>query len=275
LTILAASEGTSSGVQSGKITYTDFRTGKARLREAPGRVGTVNRIIRAIYRRLGIIHVGRRRVRDLVDFLENRKIEQVIDVGANNGQFGEFLRANGYRGKIISFEPIEAEFQTLSRKAAADGNWEAHHCGLGAVTGQATIHVAELTVFSSILPSTDAAAQHDSRTAIDHTETIPIRTLDEVAAGLTGNLFLKIDTQGYEKQVIEGGRQTLPRLSGILMELPIFHVYAGEWQFHEGLKFMADAGFVPAQIQAVNYHGKDKVSAVDFDCLFRPIGPSD
>jgi FkbM family methyltransferase len=235
----------------------------------------LRRIVRAAYRRLGILHVGRRRVRDLIDFIEDRNIDLVIDVGANRGQFGESLRASGYRGRIVSFEPVEKEFKTLAEKALPDGNWEAHHCGLGAVAGEVAIHVAELTVFSSILPSTDAAAQHDSRTAIDHMETVQIRTLDEVAAGFSGNIFLKIDTQGYEKQVIEGGRQTLSRVAGILMELPIIHVYEGEWQFHEGLKFMAEAGFVPAQIQAVNYHGRDNVSAVDFDCLFRPRGPLD
>jgi FkbM family methyltransferase len=161
-------------------------------------------------------------------------------------------------------------FQTLAKKAASDGNWEAYHCGLGAVSGEAVINVAELTVFSSILASTGAAARHDSRTAIQRTETVRIQTLDEVAANLTGNILLKIDTQGYEKQVIEGGRQTISRVKGILMELPIIHVYEGEWQFHEAVKFMTEAGFVPAQIQPVGYHGKDNVSLIEVDCLFRP-----
>jgi len=53
----------------------------------------LNRIVRAAYKRLGIIHVGRRRVRDLTDFIEDRRIDTVIDVGANVGQFGESLRA--------------------------------------------------------------------------------------------------------------------------------------------------------------------------------------
>jgi len=235
----------------------------------------VNRIVRAIYKRLGIIHLGRRRVRDLIDFIEDRKIDVVIDVGANVGQFGESLRAGGYRGKIVSFEPIESAFQALSIKAAADGNWEVHHCGLGAASGAATLNVSELSVFSSILGMTSVAGLHDSRMAVDHTEQIPIQTLDQVAAGLSGRMFLKIDTQGYERQVIEGGQQTIPRMMGILMELPIIHVYDGEWQFHEALKFMAETGFVPAQIQPVNYHGADNVSAVEFDCLFRPLGQVD
>ena len=235
----------------------------------------MNRIVRAVYKRLGIVHLGRRRVRDLIDFMEDREIDLVLDVGANVGQFGESLRANGYRGRIISYEPVESAFNTLSIKAAADGNWEAHHCGLGAAQGEAVIHVSELTVFSSILKLTGVALLHDKRLAVERTEKIGIRTLDEVAEGLTGNILLKIDTQGYERQIIEGGRQTVARVKGILMELPIIHVYDGEWQFHEAAKFMADAGFVPAQIQPVNYHGLDNVSLVDVDCLFRPLGPAD
>ena len=211
----------------------------------------------------------------MIDFIADRKIDVVIDVGANVGQFGELLRAGGYRGRIVSFEPIEAAFQTLSRKAAADGNWEARHCGLGAVPGTAHLHVSGLSECSSILDLTGIAELHDGRIATDHTEEIKIRTLDEVASELSGKILLKIDTQGYEKPVIEGGRQTIHRVMGILMELPVIHMYEGEWQFHEAIKYMSDAGFVPAQIQAVGYHGKDNVSAVDFDCLFRPRGQAD
>ncbi len=232
-------------------------------------------MIRAAYKRLGIIHLGRRRVRDLIDFIEDRQIDLVIDVGANIGQFGESLRAGGYRGRIVSFEPIASAFQALSSKAAADGNWQVHHCGLGSASGSAVLHVSELTVFSSILKTASTAGLHDSRMAVDHNEEIAIHTLDEVAARLSGRILLKIDTQGYERQVIEGGRQTIPRMMGILMELPIIHVYDEEWQFHEALKFMAEMGFVPAQIQPVGYHGKDNVSAVEFDCLFRPLGEVD
>ena len=235
----------------------------------------MNRLIRAAYKRLGIIHLGRRRVRDLIDFIDDRKIDTVIDVGANVGQFGEGLRAEGFRGKIVSFEPIASVYQELAKRAAADGNWDAHCCGLGSTAGTAQIHVSELTVFSSILDMTSAAGLHDSRMAVDHVEEVPIQTLDQVAAGLSGKILLKIDTQGYERQVIEGGQQTIPRMLGILLELPIIHVYDGEWSFHEALKFMAGMGFVPAQIQPVGYHGIDKVSAVEFDCLFRPLSQVD
>ena len=235
----------------------------------------MNRVLRSFYKRLGVIHLGRRRVRDLVDFIEDRKIDLVIDVGANVGQFGDSLREDGYRGRIVSFEPIRAVYETLAAKAAKDGNWEAHHCGMGAEAGTAELHVSGLSVYSSIQNLTSAAKEHDSRMAVDHVEQIEIRTLDEVMEGMQGKTLLKIDTQGYERQVLEGGRKTLPRMLGIMLELPVIHVYEGDWQFHESLKFMADLGFVPAQIQPVSFFGKDNASAVEFDCLFRPGGPAD
>ncbi len=236
------------------------------------------RLIRKIYKRLGILHVGRRRTRDLTDFVENRKIDLVIDVGANVGQFGESLRAQGYRGKIVSFEPTQAAFQELARKAAADGNWQVHHCGLGAAAGTATLHASQLSVFNSFLELSATAGLHDQRMAIDHTEQVPIHTLDEIAEPLlreSRSLLLKVDTQGYERQVLEGGRQTVARAAGILMELPVIHTYKGDWHLHQAIEYMFELGFVPAQIQAVGYHGADNVSAVDFDCLFRPRGKVD
>lgn len=224
---------------------------------------------------MGVLHLGRRRVQDFADFIQDRKIDVVIDVGANSGQFGESLRADGYRGRIISFEPIAAEFEVLSRKAAKDGNWEVHRCALGSAAGTATLNVSRLSVFSSIMGLSGGARLHDDRMAVDHVEEVPVRTLDEVATGLTGRILVKIDTQGYEKQVLEGGRRTHAKFEGIMLELPVIRVYEGQWRFHEAVQYMFDLGFVPAQIQPVGYHGKDKVSAMEFDCLFRRMNDLD
>lgn len=229
------------------------------------------RIPRAVYKRMGVLHLGRRRVKDLQDFLEDRKIDVVIDVGANVGQFGESLRAEGYRGRIVSFEPIGAEFEVLSKKAAADSNWEAHRCALGAAAGTARLHVSKLSVYSSILGLAETAQLHDERVTTDHIEDVPVRTLDEIAAGLDGRIFLKVDTQGYERQVLEGGSTTLRKVLGVMLELPVIRIYEGQWLFQEALNLMFSIGFVPAQIQPVGYHGADKVSATEFDCLFRPL----
>ncbi len=206
---------------------------------------------------------------DLMDFLTNRQIDLVLDVGANVGQFGGLLRIKGYTGKIISFEPIRAVYQRLAAKASADGNWETRNFALGAKPGHAMINVSRSSVYSSILPSTSAAVRFDDNAAVSHAEKIEVKRLDEISLDTAAGVLLKIDTQGFEREVLEGGRQILPKLKGILLELPIVHLYEGTWQFHDAIEFMSEAGFVPAQIHPVNYHSADAVSLVEVDCLFR------
>lgn len=203
-------------------------------------------------------------------FIADRKIDVVFDVGGNVGQFGESLRTKGYRGKIVSFEPIASVYQVLAAKAAADGNWETNNFALGAKTERTSINIAEASVFSSILPSAIAAVQFNDTAVVTHTETIEVRRLDDVGSDWPGNVLLKIDTQGYEKQVLEGGRQVLSSMKGVLMELPIIHLYEGTWRLHQAIEYMADAGFVPAQIHPVSYHSADEGALVEVDCLFRP-----
>jgi FkbM family methyltransferase len=208
--------------------------------------------------------------RDVMDFIRSRNIRVILDVGANVGQFGETMRAKGYRGKIVSFEPISAVYRVLAAKAAADGNWQANNFALGAKAQRTTIHVSRLSVYSSILRSTDAATRFDDDAVVKRDETIEVRTLDDICPDLSEPTLLKIDTQGYEQQVLEGARRVLPGMAAVLMELPIIHLYEGNWQFHEAVAFMAGVGFVPAQIHPVNYHSADDVSLVEVDCLFRP-----
>ncbi len=230
---------------------------------------STKRFIRSILGRFGV-DIVRVCQPDLIGFVHDRDIDVVLDVGANVGQFGENLRARGYRGKIVSFEPLASAYRTLAEKAQADGNWEVHRLALGAVSGTATLNVSEASTYSSLMPIANVAMLHDPSAVTTRKETIEIRTLDEIFPVLSGNVLLKIDTQGYERQVLEGARQRLPVIKGILMELPIINLYEGTWNFHEAIEFMVNAGFVPAQINPVNYHRLDRLSLLEVDCLFRP-----
>jgi FkbM family methyltransferase len=171
--------------------------------------------------------------------------------------------------KWYRLSPFLLPIKTLAAKAKADGNWDVHNFALGAAPEYTTINVADSSLFSSLLPAAHAAAEFAETAVVTDSETIEVRTLNQVVSGTSGNTLLKIDTQGYERQVLEGGRQMLSTLKGILMELPIIHLYERTWQFHEAIAFMAANGFVPAQFHPVNFHPKDEVSLVEVDCLFR------
>src|SRR5690242_8065586 len=81
--------------------------------------------------------------------LATHGIDVVLDVGANIGQYGEELRRLGYRGRIVSFEPMSAAFAELQARAQADGRWQVIHAGLGAQAGTARINLAGNSASSS------------------------------------------------------------------------------------------------------------------------------
>jgi FkbM family methyltransferase len=233
----------------------------------------MKRVVRRILKHLGLEIRRIEATRTLMGFINDRDIDVILDVGANVGQFGASLRAQGYRGKIVSYEPISTVYRTLAANTASDLEWDINNFAVGEINGSATINVSMSSEFSSILASTCAAVRYHDAAAVTRSELIVVKKLDDVFPRPSGNMLLKIDTQGYERQVLEGARSLLPKLKGVLMELPIVHLYKDTWQFHEAIAFMADAGFVPSQIHPVNFHSTDRVSLVEVDCLFRPRNP--
>jgi FkbM family methyltransferase len=141
----------------------------------------------------------------LVHFLESRGIDLVLDVGANVGQFAMLLRRLGFKGDIVSFEPVKAVFAELVTAASSDPKWAAKNFALGDTPGSTTINVSELSVFSSMMSLTPAAASFDKKSAVVRTEQISIAKMDDIFGDFEGrSVFLKIDTQGFEPAVLRG-----------------------------------------------------------------------
>lgn len=205
----------------------------------------------------------------LFDFMVSRQIDVVLDIGANTGQFGARLRRLGYQGEIVSFEPSAADHAVLAATAARDGRWRTHPVALGAETGRAVLNVSEASVFSSFCALTAAATAFDPRASVAHREAVEMRRLDDLPLAEGTRPLLKIDTQGFERQVLDGASQMLKRVHGVLLELPIVQLYQNTWRLAEAIDYMAGAGFVIAQVTPVNYRREDPVSLLEIDCLFR------
>ncbi|MEJ0024234.1 MAG: FkbM family methyltransferase [Alphaproteobacteria bacterium] len=219
-------------------------------------------------RKLGV-EVSRPRA-DLTDFLAYNRVDLVLDIGANTGQFGANLRIGGYKGDILSFEPSAKDFEALSRTAARDRGWRVVRKGLGQEAGSAEIAISELSVFNSIRTLSGDGLSFDSRSKVVRHEQIELTTLDAVLADCVGKrCFLKIDTQGFEEPILRGGAEYLTTVIGVQLELPVIHLYDNVWSMIEAMQFMAERGFVAAQFASVNYRKDDPTSGLEFDCLFR------
>jgi FkbM family methyltransferase len=179
--------------------------------------------------------------------LKANAIDLVLDVGANTGQFAAGLRRIGYAGGIVSFEPLSAAHAKLAAAAKDDASWAVHpQCAIGDEDGEIEINVAGNSVSSSVLPMTDTHAAAAPGSAYVGRERVRLARLDSVAGEyLAGSAkpFLKIDTQGFEWQVLEGARETLPKLKGILCEMSLVPLYAGQRLWKDTLAKIESEGF--------------------------------
>ena len=186
--------------------------------------------------------------------LNLHRIDLVLDVGANIGQYGHGLRELGHRGRIVSFEPLSSAFEALRSRASGDAAWEVRRCALGAASGEITINVAGNSQSSSIL---DMLPEHKSAlpsSGYVGRESVPLRRLDDEFAQARRNargVMLKLDTQGYELQVLSGGSETLRVATLVSIEMSLVPLYSGAPSFIDLHQMLVREGFDMASIEPV------------------------
>jgi FkbM family methyltransferase len=183
----------------------------------------------------------------LVTSLQKFEIDLILDVGANTGQFASEIRQCGFAGRIVSFEPLSSAHAELMRTSAGDPMWDAYpRCALGDHEGEVEINIAGNSDSSSILPMLESHRSAAPQSAYQGKETVPIKTLDAVAGQYLKDAraaFLKIDTQGFEWQVLDGARETLPHIKGIMVELSLIPLYEGQHLWRDVIDRLEAAGF--------------------------------
>lgn len=177
----------------------------------------------------------------------------VFDVGANIGQFAQDLRAVGFAGKIISFEPLTSAYPKLVLAAKRDCSWFIHpRTAIGDVNGEIDINISGNLVSSSILPMMPMHSSAALDSVYVSKERTPITRLDSIADQYLSNdsrLFLKIDTQGYEWHVLDGATNTLMLTHCILIEISLVPLYEGQRLWDDVLDRMKSLGFTLWAIQ--------------------------
>lgn len=183
--------------------------------------------------------------------LTQSKVDLVFDVGAARGGFGTDIRQFGYHGRIVSFEPLKAAFAELEHAAAGDPAWSTVNAALGSEAGRQSINVASNSDSSSMLPMTHEHSDAAPQVGYVGTEEIRVERLDDIAPTyLTEHSrpYLKIDTQGFEREVLAGGAETLARCVGLQLELSFVPLYEGGMLVNEAISMAYEHGFVLGSI---------------------------
>lgn len=205
--------------------------------------------------------------------LDLYKIDLVLDVGANTGQYGELLRAIGYKGRIVSFEPLRAEYEKLNRIASDDGGWIAFNYALGDRDGTATINIAGNSYSSSLLHMLPTHLRSAPESKYVGSEEIRIRRLDDVFGDVcpkNSNVYLKIDTQGFEKPVLDGAVASLTHIDTIQIEMSLVPLYENQLLFIDLFRFLVDKGYRPVQFEP-GFADEATQHLLQMDGIFRRV----
>lgn len=178
--------------------------------------------------------------------LKRLGIDLIIDIGANDGQFALNCRRIGYRGEILSFEPLRDEHASLLRLAEADPLWTiAERMAVGDHEGQVEINVAGNSQSSSILPMLGIHTEALPESRYIEKQVVPMHRLDDAIGekGKGRSILLKLDVQGLEPQVLSGASEMLPEVAALRIEMSLVPLYDGEILMAQMSSMLEQKGF--------------------------------
>lgn len=178
--------------------------------------------------------------------MRQHDVAAVLDIGANVGQFGRLLRQAKFGGRIHSVEPLQSAYERLAATAASDARWTTQRAAVSGESGTLTINVSSNSVSSSVLPMLEQHAAAAPAAQYVEQESVPATTVDEIVTDhdLTPErTLLKIDVQGYERDVLDGAVKTLPSFVGVRTEMSLVALYDGQALMPEIIDILGRNGF--------------------------------
>ncbi len=207
----------------------------------------------------------------LSKIIKHNKINIVFDVGAGSGNFIRLIRSHGYKGKVFAFEPVEESFSRLLSNIKPLGNCECYRIAAGAEDKRTRMNVAKNLESSSLLPILPQHLESAPDSYSVRAEEVEVKRLGNFCKGMvktTDRIFLKVDVQGAEKEVLSGAENILPLVSLIQLELSIVPLYQGQVLYQDMFKLMQDYGYRLVFLTPIFF---DPVSgdALQFDAVFK------
>jgi FkbM family methyltransferase len=187
-------------------------------------------------------------------FLED-EISVTFDVGANIGDFALDLRKIGYKGKIYSFEPLSKAYKILAERAGQDSfEWKTFNLALGEKDIESEINVSANSESSSLMGMLPYHSEIAPESKYVDKEKISVKSLNSIFPELCSGkekIWLKIDTQGYEFNILEGGDRILKYIDYLQLEMSFVPLYENQMLFDEMHDYLIRKGFIRVSIQPV------------------------
>lgn len=203
----------------------------------------------------------------------------IFDVGAHRGESIDRFKTAFPNLTIHGFEPQAENFEFLRNKYAGDSSVILNNCGIGQEAGELEFHSFKKTDVGSFVGIDPDSAwakvrSHEFDTVPDEFETgtykVPVQSIDDYIkeTGLKQINLLKIDTQGFEDDVLKGCKESLSNnlIDFVELELIITGPYQKKLMFKDIEAIFEPFGYKMYGIQrGGNYYDSP---ILQFDLLF-------
>ena len=201
---------------------------------------------------------------ELEELIKDLKINVIIDVGSNKGQFILLAEKLFKNIEILSFEPISELYEKQKKFFKNKTNINFFNIGLGSNKSRMILNITRKKDSSSFLKIKDSILLGKEFNIIEKRE-ILISTLDDILKNynLTGSILLKLDVQGYELEVLKGSSTILKKIKYIIIEIPDKQLYVKQDIGNSILNYLEIHNFKILKscnlynIKSINYSQKD------------------
>jgi FkbM family methyltransferase len=190
------------------------------------------------------------------------KPDLIIDCGANSGQWGSIINREFPKINLISFEPVSAAFEALKSKTQKSDGWQAHQLALSSYSGATKIELASNEGMSSSLSRPSLHTHVHPEISFTEGEEVLVSTLDEFNFP-ANKVFLKIDVQGHEADVLAGAVELVKSVVLIEIESSFTPLYDSEVPHHELIDRLFRLGFIPFNFGNVHQDSKGRIWQLD------------
>lgn len=189
----------------------------------------------------------------------NKGVTSVWDVGANTGQYAEMLRNIGFKGSILSFEPIPEAWAVIKEKATGDAGWRIwERLAIASASGSAELMITSDSVSSSLLSPLDT-------NKVIHSINVETATLASVVekARPAGVTLLKLDCQGSEYEILESAASKISVFEYVQIEASIYPFYDGEKNVWQITELMSQKGYDVAFVFPGVADSKERMAQIE------------
>jgi FkbM family methyltransferase len=163
-----------------------------------------------------------------ISYLKKIEFKTLIDIGANNGEYGEFLKNIFNIKRVLAFEPLPDKLAILTAKG-----FEVFPIALHSESGDADFIVNQYDAASSLYSLTKTTMAEWPKVSELSVIKVKKSRLDDCVDQIESPLLIKVDAQGAEAEIIDGGENTFALAKVVLIEVSFIELYEKQSLFND------------------------------------------